>query len=250
MSRTKVQSGNSVEERAQAAKDANRCLRYWKFLLYPDSCGGGWVNDVEYDGLLDRLEELNVQLFCSPIHNRDLDASGNYKKPHMHVLCYVPGKKSYRQMLELLTGFGVNIVIPVDDHEVDEQYWCHLNCRNKTAKPEYPVEDCVSLNGYTPTGLLKERHHSALAQLWRLVEDNGIIYFCDLMNEVMTNWPNLIEDLNRYMGLLDKYLLSRERIVRMVKASNAGIDPDNPSYVKFNDYSSYRIKFGGSGDNE
>lgn len=249
MARSKVQE-DDVSKRAEAAKAANRCLRYWKFLLYPDSCGGGWVNDFDYEGLLDRLEELNVQMFLSPVHRLDLDSEGNYKKSHIHTIAYLPAKKSYRQMLELLSDFGVNIVLPVEDHEVDEQYACHLNCRNKVAKPEYPVEECVCLNGYQPTGLLKEAQHSALNRLWRLVEDNGIVYFCDLMNEVMTNWPNLIEDLNRYMGLLDKYLLSRERIVKQVRIANAGIDPDNPSYVKFRNYSAYRVKFGGSGDNE
>lgn len=233
-----------------AAKRLNKSLRYWKFLIYPDSCGGGWNNDVDYEGLLDRLEELGLQLFLSPIHNRDLDESGNFKKPHMHVLAYVPGKKSYKTMCEMLQPFGVATVKEVTDHEVDEQYWCHLNCRNKEVKPEYPVSACVSLNGYVPTGLLKETRHGNLRKLWSLIEENGMIYFCDLMNEVMKNYPNLIEDLNRYMGLLDKYLQSRERIVRMVKTLNVGVEPDNPSYVKFKDYSAYRIKFGGSGDNE
>lgn len=250
MSKSDLQEERDVWERASTARKANRVLRYWKFLLYPDSCGGGWNSDVDYDRLLDRLEALNVQLFCSPIHNRDLDEGGNFKKPHMHVLLYVPGKKSYRQVLELLEPFGVKIVLPVDDHEVDEAYWCHLNCRNKTAKPEYPVEDCVALNGYQPTGILKEQRHGNLGRLWRLIEDNGVIYFCDLMNEVMKSYPNLIEDLNRYMGLMDRYLQSRERILRMVRAQNAGLNPDSSSYVKLQNYSYYRVGFGGNNDNE
>lgn len=249
MSKTQVQEKDR-EKRAQAAKDANRSLRYWTFLLYPDSCGGGWVNDYDYEELLDRLESLGVQLFLSPVHNKDLDSEGNYKKSHIHGIGYVPGKKSYKQMVELLAPFGVNVVWPVDDHEVLEQYFCHLNCRNKIAKPEYPVEACACLNGYVPSGLLKQKQHANLSKLWQLIEQNGMVYFCDLMNCVMKDYPNLIEDLNRYMGLLDKYLCSRERIIHMVRRANMGIEPDNPSYVKFKDYSSYRIKFGGSGDNE
>lgn len=239
-----------LDKRKEKAKAQNRVLRYWQFLLYPDSCGGGWNNEYDYEELLDRLEERGMQLFLSPIHNRDKFIDGTLKKPHIHVLAYVPGKKSYRQMVENFKEFGVKTVLPVDDHEVSEAYWCHLQCRNKDLKPEYPVEACVSLNGYVPTGILKEQHHAALRRLWSLIEENGIIYFCDLMNEVLKNYDDLIEDLNRYMGLLDKYLQSRERIVKQVRIRNAGVDPDNPSYVKLQDYTAYRVKFGGSGDNE
>lgn len=230
------------------SKDESRALRYWKFLIYPDSCGGGWDTDVDLEGLYDRLEDTGVQLCVSPVHNRDLDEDGLFKKSHVHCMAYFPGKKGYNTVLDIFRPFGVAILKAVEDHEREEKYWCHLNCRNKTAKPEYPVEDMVCLNGYVPTGLCDLQTQSDMSRLYRLIEDNGILYFCDLANEVLANYPDLITSLNRFSAFFDRYLYSRERIVNMVKNANKvkGDNSENTLTSLMSSYKNYRIKFGGS----
>lgn len=227
-------------------KDASRSLRYWKFIIYPDSCGGGWESDVDMEGLFDRLEDTGVQLCCSPVHNRDIDEEGLFKKSHIHCMAYFPGKKSYNVVLDMFRPFGVNILKAVEDHEREEKYWCHLNCRNKTAKPEYPVEDMVCLNGYVPTGICDLQTQSDIGRLYRLIEDNGIIYFCDLANEVLSTYPDLISSLNRFSAFFDRYLYSRERIVNMVKKANVDKEKGETNITSLmSSYKVYRIRFGG-----
>lgn len=235
---------NYSDEEVKLAEDQNKgkSLRYWKCIIYPDSCGGGWNTDVDYEGLVDRLEEVGVQMFLSPIHNRDLTPDGEFKKSHIHVLIYVPGKKPYKRMLELMEPFGVKYLMQVEDHERDERYWFHLGCRNKVAKPEYPLEAGIALNNYNPTGLQSIKEGSDIRLFYRLIEDKGMIYFCDLGNEVLSNYPEKIHALNRFASFFDRYLQSRERIVRMVKNENK--DKKESITSLMSSYKAYRVKFG------
>lgn len=219
---------------------ADALKRVWKCILYPDSCGGGWVGS-DRDGLLDRLEDLGVPMLVSPVHDRDLDEKGNFKKAHLHLLLSFGGKKAYSSVLEMMRPFGVNKLEVVSDIGRDERYWCHLDSRNLVKKPKYGVENLIPLNGYQCKYLGERFEQNFMMQIHDLIEDEGIVYFADLGNFLIHNAPDLFETLKRNTIYFNNYLQSRERIIKMVKqeAKESG----KPITTLMSSYKSYRVRF-------
>ena len=72
-------------------------------LVYPD----------ENQGFLDKLKELHLQGAISPLHDSDVNADGEFKKPHYHVVLKYSSLKSFSQVMADFDTFGG--VYPIDD---------------------------------------------------------------------------------------------------------------------------------------
>lgn len=57
-------------------KNESRC-RNWTIVLYPESVPDNWR---------DILDDLHIEWIESPLHDRDINANGELKKPHWHIL--------------------------------------------------------------------------------------------------------------------------------------------------------------------
>lgn len=69
---------NSKEkQREYDKKRAGKRSRVWACIVYPESAPADW---------LEQLKGLHLRVLVSPLHDRDVDAEGNPKKPHYHVL--------------------------------------------------------------------------------------------------------------------------------------------------------------------
>lgn len=68
------------KEKAQARASEKRRgqrARFWACVVYPDSAPQDWV---------ERLNGAHIPTFISPLHDRDVTATGEPKKAHWHVL--------------------------------------------------------------------------------------------------------------------------------------------------------------------
>ena len=57
--------------------DDNDKNRYWTFLIYPESAPKDWK---------DILQQTFLPVAISPLHDKDLNADGEKKKPHYHII--------------------------------------------------------------------------------------------------------------------------------------------------------------------
>ena len=54
--------------------------RNWAFVLYPESAPDDWI---------EQLRQTGLQCAISPLHDKDIDPTGEPKKAHYHIiLCY------------------------------------------------------------------------------------------------------------------------------------------------------------------
>ena len=67
--------------------------RSWTAVFYPESAPKNWRVI---------LDDLHVEWVCSPLHDQDLNPTGELKKPHYHLLVMFGHVKSYEQVVELL----------------------------------------------------------------------------------------------------------------------------------------------------
>ena len=68
--------------------------RIWTCVVYPESAPENWK---------DLLDQQGISWVESPIHDKDVNADGEKKKAHWHVLLLFGTQKSHRQGLEITT---------------------------------------------------------------------------------------------------------------------------------------------------
>lgn len=75
------------------AKKIDDRARNWTFVFYPDSAP---------EDFLERIRQWHICGALSPLHDKDIRANGEYKKPHYHLVLAFEGKKSYEQVMVLV----------------------------------------------------------------------------------------------------------------------------------------------------
>lgn len=138
--------------------------RVWCTLVYPESAPDEWLSI---------LGMHCIPTFVSPLHDSDLNPTGEKKKPHYHVLFMFDGKKSdeqVREIIETFSGVGCERVASVRGYA---RYLCHLD---NPEKAQYNTADVVCFGGsdyLTTIGLVTDKYLAI----------GDMIDFCDL-NEV------------------------------------------------------------------
>ena len=60
--------------------------RNWAFVIYPESLPKNWKNIIT---------EIGIPMAVSPLHDKDIDPTGEVKKPHYHCIVTYEGPTSY-----------------------------------------------------------------------------------------------------------------------------------------------------------
>lgn len=166
--------------------------RSWTFIIYPDSAPEHWR---------EKLDDLHIEWAESPLHDRDINGDGESKKPHIHVMLYFGGVKSYEQVKELTDM--CNAPIPQKCHSVRSmvRYFAHLDNPDKAL---YDYRDIIAHGGFDLEEYLqpsKSYRYSLIGDMIDFIKDNLIFSLCDFMDiakeiEPSTWWPILCDGNN------------------------------------------------------
>ena len=63
--------------------------RIWASVGYPESLPVDWK---------EKLIETGLQIAISPLHDKDVDPTGESKKPHYHIIFNYEGPTTYEHM--------------------------------------------------------------------------------------------------------------------------------------------------------
>lgn len=109
--------------------------RYWTFIVYPESVPDNWK---------DILQKTGLQFAISPLHDKDLNPTGEYKKAHYHVIMIFKGPASYK-VAESITK-EVNGTIPQSAKSPIGliRYMTH---KDNPEKAQYDERDITTING-------------------------------------------------------------------------------------------------------
>lgn len=153
--------------------------RNYSIPLYLDSAPDNW---------LDYLESTHVPTFVSPLHDKDFNDDGTPKKPHRHIFIMFDGCKPldyvcklYEPFLQGKDGLNKNLVEFIESRVGYARYLCHLDCKEHDKKPIYDISELIELNGADYSLYMdKKNKFLVLTDIISFVEDNDIIFFCDL----------------------------------------------------------------------
>ena len=150
--------------------------RNWAFVLYPESAPADWR---------ELLQKTGLPCAISPLHDKDVNATGEPKKPHYHVMVFYQGPTSYNVVKRLTDG--LNQPIP----QVVEQvrgYYRYLTHMDNPEKAQYSPSGITTLNGFD-IGDYVEMSKSEVTKVCRALMDyireNDIMEYADLMDMTM-----------------------------------------------------------------
>lgn len=151
--------------------------RNWVFVVYPESAPENW-REV--------LREQMVPGFISPLHDKDVNADGEDKKPHWHVMLTFRGKKSYEQVKEITDLLNAPAPQPCKDIRAYARYLCHLD---NPEKAQYAQEDVESLCGADYLEKVKSAADTdtAISEMMDFCIEQGCYSFFRLSNYARKN---------------------------------------------------------------
>lgn len=145
--------------------------RNYACVVYPESAPENWQQ---------LLAENFVPAFISPLHDKDVNPTGEPKKPHYHVMIMFDNTKVPEQAMEifnLIGGVGCEIVKSLRGYA---RYLCHLD---NPEKVQYSVDDVRCLSGsdyHSVIGLAIDRY-KAFQEMVDFCEGYNIVSFDHLV---------------------------------------------------------------------
>lgn len=155
----------------QKARDER--TRTWCAVVYPDSAPENWR---------DLLDEQHIPWACSPLHDLDVNPTGEVKKAHWHIVLSFEGKKSFEQITEILAP--LNCPIPQRAHDIHGavRYLVHMD---NPEKHQYSRSDIEAHGGFDISAALQpsvSERHQIIDDMIAWCAENGVIEFQDLMD--------------------------------------------------------------------
>lgn len=122
------------EKKTTTTKNVKK--RYWGFVLYPESAPSDWMEQLQATGL---------PIAISPLHDRDLDPTGEPKKAHYHIILCYQGPTTYNAVKAITDNLGQPIPQPLESVKGYYRYLTHMDNPDKA---QYSDKDIQHLNGF------------------------------------------------------------------------------------------------------
>lgn len=161
--------------------------RIYATVVYPESAPADWK---------EILIHQFVPAYISPLHDKDVNPTGEPKKPHYHVILEFGSVKTQEQAREVFETIGGVGCEPVQSKRGYCRYLCHLD---NPEKAQYSQNDVVCLCGadYASAIELTIDKYKALGEMSDFCDQYDIVSFYALSNYARmhrTDWYRILCD--------------------------------------------------------
>lgn len=177
--------------------------RSWAFVMYPESMPIDWQ---------DKIIEIGIPIAISPLHDKDLNPTGETKKPHYHCIIYYENPTTLNSVKTNVTDL-LNATIPIKLESMRGMYRYHLHLDNPE-KYQYDDRDRQFLNGFDidlANKLTKTEINKLIREIHSFILDNDIFEYWDLMCILKDNELYNLYDVASSNTILFKSLLDSKR---------------------------------------
>lgn len=147
--------------------------RYWAFVVYPESAPSNWIELLQMTGL---------PFAISPLHDKDIEPTGEPKKPHYHVIVCYGNTTTYNNVKRITDDLRQPIPIPLDSVRGYYRYFTHMDNPDKY---QYSSSDIKSLNGFNISDFVeitKSEVNQIKFQLQQLIREKQFVEYSDFMD--------------------------------------------------------------------
>lgn len=184
--------------------------RNWAFVVYPESLPSNWEEIITETGL---------PMAFSPLHDKDINPTGEQKKAHYHVICYYENPTTSKSVKENVTD-KLNGTIPIKLESMTGMYRYHLHLDNPE-KFQYDDRDRKFFNGFDVNkvdSLTYTEISKILQNIQKFVIENKITEYSDLLDILLDNeFFSMWDVAKNHTLLLNTYINSRRYKTRQEK---------------------------------
>ena len=177
MAENKDNEVNDVVANKAKYKHLKTKKRNWCFILYEDSAPANWK---------ELLQKTGLEIAISPLHNKDLDATGEPKKPHYHIILLFPGPTSGSVVWDLVVGqLNQPIPIPLEGVRGMYRYFTH---KDNADKYQYSEKDIEVINGFDINAyadLTSADKSKIKTELIKLIRERIITEYADFIDALI-----------------------------------------------------------------
>lgn len=152
--------------------------RYWAFVLYPESAPSNWREFLQQTGL---------SIAVSPLHDSDIDPTGQPKKSHYHIILCYDGPTTFNNVKTNITE-PLNQPIPISLEQV-RGYFRYLTHKDNPDKFQYNEKDITIINDFdidNYNDLTKSQVNAILIELQKLIIEYKITEYSDLLDVLLS----------------------------------------------------------------
>lgn len=205
--------------------------RYWVGILYPENMIDGWQDDIA---------DIVQVSYAYCVHDKDLDADGDDRKVHLHLILAFPNTTTYKHakgVFSLLSAPGksaLNQIKKVISIRGSYDYLIHDTdaCRKK-GKHLYDKSERISGNNFDigsfeQLGIAEK--NELCKELCNVIIDNMFCNFADFYIHVVNSYEdtNYFEILKSYSGLFERLTKANfQRFGGFCVASNTDSNTDS-----------------------
>lgn len=175
--------------------------RIWASVGYPESLPIDWK---------EKLTDTGLQIAVSPLHDKDIDPTGEVKKPHYHFIFNYEGPTTFEHMKEICDS--LNMTIPIKLESLRGMYRYHIHADNPE-KYQYDDRDRLLFGGFDPKSVdsLTATEIDKLSnEILQYIDDNNIYEYSDLLYEFRINQClDLLQVAKSHTILFNTYIRSR-----------------------------------------
>lgn len=179
----------------------NKRSSLWTSILYPDSMN---PNYKIY------LEENQIAFAISPLHNLDINATGELKKEHYHVILKFDSLKSFNQVNEICDN--IKAVTPQICNSLKGmlRYFSH---KDNPEKAQYDENDIYSwrIDVADIFEITASEKKAVIKEVCTFIIENDIKEYADLIEHALFNderWFDVLQ--NNYTMFLTAFIRSRK----------------------------------------
>jgi len=153
--------------------------RTWAFVIYPESMP---------DNFEEIIQETGLPLAMSPLHDKDLDPTGEIKKSHYHCIVYYENATTLKNVKDNVCD-KLNATIPLKLESMRGMYRYHLHLDNPD-KYQYDDRDRKFYNGFDidmANKLTKTEINKMMREIHTFINDQDILEYSDLLDILKDN---------------------------------------------------------------
>ena len=152
--------------------------RNWTFVLYPESAPEDWRERIKISGLMAAI---------SPLHDKDINPTGEEKKAHYHVLLVYSGPTTYNAVAKFTASLNATIPQALESVRGMYRYFSH---KDNPEKYQYDESEIRTLNGFNIADLVeltKSEVNELKAKILKLIREIGITEYSGLVDFLVDN---------------------------------------------------------------
>lgn len=145
--------------------------RNWGGVVYPESAPTDWIDILTLKGLA---------FAVSPLHDKDINPSGESKKAHYHIILCFSGPTTDKTVNDIMYELNQPSAIALESVRGYYRYFTH---RDNPEKYQYDDSDIKLFNGFDVSDILNSFEvFQILKEIQLIIIERNIVEYSDLMD--------------------------------------------------------------------